>query len=141
MLTEQIRQLALNIPAELVCLNGLYERNFVVAERKAFLTRQKLEYRAKFRIDDGNRLIKFNEQLKESASGLSAGDPTPGFGFKTESYRIQGKERLGSIEEQSSLFGKKYNYNFDFKNIRTRIEQMALAAGYDFKYQITPVGL
>ena len=141
MLTEQIRQLALNIPAEFVCRDGLCELSFVVAERKAFLTRQKLEYRAKFRIDDASRRIKFTEQLKESASGVSTGDSTPGFGFKTETYRIQGKERLGSVDEQSNLFGKKYNYNFDFKNIRPRIEQMAVAAGYDFNYQITPAGL
>lgn len=141
MLTEQFREFARSIPAELICRDGLCEMRLVVAERKAFLTHRKLEYRAKMRIDDVGRQVKFTEQLRESASGFSAGGSTPGFGFKTESYRIPGKQRLGSIEEQSSLFGKKYCYRFDFGTIRPGFEQLASQAGYVFKYQLTPAGL
>ena len=141
MLTEQFREFARSIPAEFVCRDGLCELVFTVAERKAFLTRRKLEYRAKFRVDNASRLVKFTEQLKETSSGLSSGDSTPGLGFKAETYRTQGKERLGSIEEQSSLFGKKYSYNFNFGTIRPRFEQLSLQAGYVFKYQKTSVGL
>jgi hypothetical protein len=141
MLTEQFQEFARSIPAEFICRDGLCELRLVVAERKAFLTRRKLEYRAKMRIDAAARLVKFTEQLIESSSGLSSGDSASGFGFKAEIYSIRGKERLGSIEEQSSLFGKKYSYSFDFGQIRPRFEQLSSQAGYVFKYQITPAGL
>ena len=41
-----------------------------------------------------------------------------GFGFKKETYNTFGKERTGSIEEQSKLFGKDYSYKFDFGTFR-----------------------
>ena len=82
--------------------------------------------------------------LIEAGSGLSSGGGfdggmSPGFGFKTESYNTMSGAREGNIEEQSNLFGKKFEYNFDYKDIRSKIEQVAKEAGYDFKYQILPV--
>ncbi|MCJ7605091.1 MAG: hypothetical protein MUO19_03545 [Dehalococcoidales bacterium] len=138
---QELKAFTQTIPAELKEKIGVYELSFVVAERKAFLSKQKLEYKAKFRIDDGKRLVKFTELLKESGSGLSSGDSSPGFGFKKETYRTKGKEREGSIEEQSNLFGKKYEYRFDFKTVRKTIEELAQNAGYEFAYQVTPFGL
>jgi hypothetical protein len=140
-LAEEIKQFVTNIPADINENRGIYEIAFTVAERKSFLTRQKLEYRAKFRIDDANRVLKFIEMLKESGAGLSSGETTPGFGFKTETYNTFNKAREGTIEEQSNLFGKKYEYKFDFKTIRPRIEETAAKADYQFKYQITSIGL
>jgi len=49
--------------------------------------------------------------------------------------------REGSIEEQSTLFGKQYTYAFDYKKVRASAEDAAVKAGYAFKYQITPIGL
>jgi hypothetical protein len=140
-LINEINIFADSIHANLRVKRGVYEITLVVAERKAFLTKKKLEYTAKFRIDDDNKLLKFTEMLKESGSGLSAGDSSAGFGFKTETYNTRGKQREGTIEEQSNLFGKRYEYHFDFKNIRLQIERLANAAGYQFQYQITSIGL
>ncbi len=140
-LAAEVKTFAASIPAELKERSGTGEITFVVAERKAFLTKQKLEYRAKYRIDDVNKVVKFTEMLKETKSGLSAGDTTTGFGFKAETYNTRGKQREGTIQEQSDLFGKKYEYKFDFKSIRPKIEAMAQAAGYRFAYQITGAGL
>lgn len=140
-LVEDIRQFIGSIPAELKENRGLFEFSFVIAERKAFLSRQKLEYQAKFRIDEINKVIKFTELLKESGSGLSSTAISPGFGFKKETYKLGAGGREGTIEEQSNLFGKKYEYRFDFKNIRSEIEKKCLLAGYKFTYQITPFGL
>jgi hypothetical protein len=140
-LAEEIKKFAVSIPAAIGENRGIYELSFIVAERKAFLTRQKLEYRAKFRIDDASRVLKFTEMLKESGAGLSSGETTPGFGFKAETYNTSSKAREGTIEEQSNLLGKKYEYKFDFKTIRPKIEEMAAKAGYQFKYQVTSIGL
>jgi hypothetical protein len=140
-LYDEISAFAGTIPAELKEKKGVCELSFVVAERKAFLSRQKLEFQAKFRIDDENKLVKYTEMLKESGSGMSSGDTSPGFGFKKETYNTTKKGREGSIEEQSSLFGKKYDYRYDFKTIREKIKELAQNAGYKFEYRITSMGL
>jgi hypothetical protein len=138
-LSENIQQYILTIPAEIKENRGLFDFSFVVAERKSFLSRQKLEYKAKFRIDEVNKIVHFSEMLRESGAGLSSGEVSPGFGFKAESYKLNGKGREGTIEEQSNLFGKKYEYKFDFKTIHSRIEDKALNSGYKFAYQILPL--
>lgn len=144
---DEIKAVVSAIPAELVEKKGIYEFEVLVAERKAFLSKKKLTYSAKFRVDDENKMVKFTEMLMESGSGLSFGgggfddDMSPGFGFKTTSYNTMSGAREGTIEEQSNLFGKKYEYKFDFGAIRKSIEEKAKEAGYEFKYQITSIGL
>jgi hypothetical protein len=117
---------------------------YVIAERTSFLSKKKLVYVAKYRIDGNNREVRFTEMLRESGSGLSgSGDfnSSPGFGFRKETYKTGGGPREGTIEEQSSLFGAKYNYTFNFKAIRVAVEKKARQAGFAFRYQITSLGL
>lgn len=142
-LRDELAACAKGIPAELKEKKGVYTLEFTVAERKAFLSKKKLTYSAKFRVDDDKKELRFTEMLKEASSGMSSGDSdmSPGFGFKKESYKTGAGPREGSIEEQSTLFGKEYTYTFDFKTVRTCIEQAAVKAGYAFKYQLTPIGL
>jgi hypothetical protein len=144
---EKIKELLASYNGEWKEKKGINEFKAVIAERKAFLSKQKLTYSAKMRIDDGAKLITFTEMLMEAGSGLSSGGGfdggmSTGFGFKTESYNtMSGKGREGNIEEQSNLFGKKFEYTFDFKEIRSKIEALAKENGYAFKYQITSIGL
>jgi hypothetical protein len=142
-LVDEIRSVAKGILAELKEKKGVYTLEFTVAERKVFLSKKKLTYSAKFRIDDVNKELRFTEMLKEASSGMSSGDGEsgPGFGFKKETFKTGSGSREGVIEQQSELFGKQYTYTFDFKTVRSSIAAAATAAGYAFKYQITPVGL
>jgi len=143
-LQEEIKQVFTALRGEVSEKKGLFNVEYVIAERKTFLSKKNLVYIAKYRIDEGKREVRFTEMLKESGSGLSSGgdfDSSPGFGFKTESYKTWGGAREGAIEEQSNLFGKKYNYTFDFKAIRGAIEKKVQEAGFVFKYQITSIGL
>ena len=106
-----------------------------VAERKAFLSRKTLTYRVRLRVDEDRRELRFFEILKESGAGLSsaAGDGFgPGFGVKTETYRVKGKERTGTVAEQSVLFGKEYSYSFDFGAVRHTVQSLVEKAGYRF---------
>ena len=124
--------------------NGVYEFKSVIAERKAFLSNQKLTYSCTMRIDDDKKVVNFSEMLKEEGMGLSSGGGfddgmSPGFGFKTESYNTTKGPREGSIKEQSDLFGKKYKYDFNYSEIRSKIETVTKKTGYEFKYQILPV--
>jgi len=144
MLVEGIREIARTMPAELKEREGLFVLEFIVAERRVFLSRRKLIYRAKFRIDDNKKEVRFTEMLKEVGSGLSTGgdiEASPGFGFKIETYKTKFGARQGTIQEQSNLFGKHYKYKFDFSNIRTKIEAETTKAGYTFRYQLTSFGL
>jgi hypothetical protein len=137
-LVDQIRDYASTIPAEFKEKKGSGEINFVVAERKAFLSKEKLSYQAKFRVDDDAKIVKFTEMLKESSSGME----NAGMSFKTESFKTgKGGQLESVIEQQADQFGKKYQYQFDFKAVRGKVEALAKAAGYDFQYQITAKGL
>lgn len=140
-LIEDIRGMASSIGAELKEKKGAYTLTLVVAERKAFLSRKKLEYIAKFRVDDASRELRFTEMLKETGSGISSGseDISPGFGFKAETYKTGAGPREGGITEQSDYFGQQYSYSYDWSAIRNWMEQAAQAAGYSFSYSITGV--
>jgi hypothetical protein len=138
-LIDDIRGMAGSIGAELKEKKGAYTLTLVVAERKAFLSKKKLEYIARFRVDDAAKELRFTEMLKETGSGVSGGgeDISPGFGFKAETYKTGVGPREGSIVEQSNYFGKQYSYSYDWSAIRTWMEQAAQAAGYGFIYSIT----
>lgn len=145
---DQIKTYVNEFGADLSKKKSVWELSKLIAERKAFLSKKKLTYTAKFCIDDAAKIIKFTEMLAEKGSGLSTGGDfdgdmsmSPGFGFKKEVYKTGAEGREGSIEEQSNLFGKDYSYNFDYKEVRSKFEELAKANGYQFKYQITPIGL
>jgi hypothetical protein len=144
-IADEISQYAAGAGAEVKGKKGSYTLKRLVAERKAFLSRKKLEYIAYIKINEEQKEVKFAEMLKESGSGLSSGgdpdDMSSGFGFKTQTYKSGMSGREGSIEEQSNLFGKTFQYTFDFKAVRVKMEEMARAAGYQFTYQVTPAGL
>ena len=107
-----------------------------IAERKVFLSKKTLTYRARLRVDDEQKQVRFFEMLKETGIGVSSGgdvgDTSPGFGFKKETYKTTGKAREGSIEELSKLFGKDYKYSWDYSAIRKRVELETQGAAYSF---------
>jgi hypothetical protein len=143
MRVDKIKEFLERIPATLKEKRGVYSVEFTVAERGTFLSKKKLTYSARFRIDEDKKELRFTEMLKESSSGVSSGDNGfgPGFGFKKETYKTGTGPREGSIEEQSKLFGAQYSYTFDFSRIRAFLESETVKAGYAFTYQITSLGL
>ncbi len=119
---------------EVASRGDVLEFTKTVAERKAFLTRKRLVYRASIRVDEAKREIHLAESLMETGVGLAADS---GVGFKTESYRTGRGPRDGGIAEQSKLFGKVYTYTFDHGAIRAVIETLARSHGYTVQYHIT----
>lgn len=112
------------------------QAEFIIAKRKAFLSTQTLSYKCALRIDEEKKEVLFFEVLFEKSSGLSGGaglDTGPGMGFQRETYRIGGAKRDATIEEQSNLFGKKYDYEFEYGKIRKDIEKAASVRGYAFR--------
>ena len=111
----------------------------IIAERKVFFSTKKLEYSGKIKIDDEKKEVVFSDLLKESGSGLSMGsdsDMSSGFGFSATTYSSGMGGRSGTIEEQSTLFGKKYSYKFNYAEVRTMVEEICKKEGYLFKYSI-----
>ena len=144
-INDELKNIVSGIPAKISEKKGIYEFEVTIAERKAFLSKQKLVYSAKYRVDEQNKEVRFTETLKESGAGMSSGSidsgMSPGFGFKKESYNTMSGAREGNIEEMSKLFGKKYEYKFDFGAVRKKFESKAKENGYRFTYKITSSGL
>lgn len=141
---EEIKKALKQYDGEWKEKKGVWDFSLLLAERKAFLSKKKLTYSAKMRIDGDTKLVKFSEMFIEVGSGLSSGGGfdggmSTGFGFKTESYNTLSGARQGTIEEQSNLFGKKFDYKFDYKEIRSKVEKTAKSSGYRFEYHILPV--
>jgi len=133
-LKEKLIEISKRFPAELKeQRDGSLAMKFVIAERKAFLSKKKLTYKCKARVNDEKKEVTFFEMLSESSSGLSAGS---GFEFKKETFGTKGKEREGGIEEMSNLFGKKFTYSFDYKKIREAIKEEAQKTGYSFSVKL-----
>ncbi len=120
--------------------DGSLKGEAVLAERKAFLSKKKLTYKCKARVDDATRTVRFWEMLLEKGSGISSGgdDFGPGGGFSAGTYKTGGKELSGSIETASSLFGKDYSYQWDYAAVRTALQQVAAAAGYGWETVLNP---
>ena len=123
---------------------GVWDYSAIIAERKTFLSKRKLTYSAKVKIDESAKVVNFSEMLVEAGSGFSSGGDldngmTTGFGIKTESYNTFGSARKGTIAEQSTLFGKDYSYQFDYKEAGLKVKDIVEKAGYKFEYQILPV--
>ena len=135
---EEIQKLAESVSADLKEKKGVFTLTKTVAERRSFLSKKKLVYAAKISIDENKKEIAFSEFLKESGIGISAGgdDLSPGFGFKKETYSTDTHKRSGTIEEQSNLFGKKYDYRFDFSQIRNTVQELASRSGYTVNYKL-----
>ena len=132
-LKAHIIEASKGLPAVFVEQNdGTLKLELKVAERKVFLSKKTLTYRAKLRVDDVYRVVKLFETLKETGLGVSSGDSemSPGIGFKVETYKTTGKQRQGTIEELSKLFGKDYKYSFDYSTVRKMVEQEANKMGY-----------
>lgn len=141
MIIEKIAEVVNSHGGDFEQKKDTYKGEILIAERKSFLSRKKLIYIIKFKIDDINGKFIFSEMLKETGFGLSssAGDDEMSSGFTFKKYKTKqgfGTPTEGTIEEQSNLFGKKYTYKFDFKTIREKIKQITQQYGYEFEYKI-----
>jgi len=133
-LKENLIEASKSFPQELKeQRDGSLVMKFVIAERKAFLSKKKLTYKCKARVNDEKKEVTFFEMLSEASSGLSAGS---GFEFKKETFGTKGKGREGGIEEMSNLFGKKYSYSFDYKKIRKAIQEEVEKIGYSLSVKL-----
>ena len=138
-LRQTITEMAKAVPVQFEPQkDGSSRMEAVIAERKAFLSKKKLTYICRFKVDEPAKEVRFFEMLKESGFGVSSGggQTSPGFGFKKETYNTFGKERSGTIEEQSTLFGKDYSYSFDFGAFRGAVRKAAESAGYRFEVKL-----
>jgi len=135
-LHEEIKAIFSPNPIEGREQKGVVTLECLLAERKSFLSRKRIVYILKYRIDETKREFRFTEMLKESGWGLSGG-----VGFRKTTYRTGGGPREETIEEQSNLFGQRYEYRVDFKAVRAALEEKVRAAGYAFTYKTTPFGL
>jgi hypothetical protein len=137
-LKQTITEIGNTIPGQFeVQKDGSSRMEAVIAGRKAFLSKKKLTYICRFKVDEPAKEVRFFEMLKESGFGVSSGgEVSTGFGIKKEIYNTFGKERTVSIEEQTKLFGKDYSIKFDFGAFRGAVRKAAEGAGYRFDVKL-----
>ena len=80
---------------------GIWDYSATIAERKTFLSKKKLTYAAKIKIDDGAKTVKFSEMLIEAGSGLPSGGSFDG----DCGSRNQGARWIGNVTAQNGLGG------------------------------------
>ncbi len=132
------------VGAKVTAKNQGGEASLVIAEQKSFLSKKRVDYSAKFKVDDTDRSVHFTETLKERGAGMSGGsnvDVGGGWSFSKETYKTGPNGREGSIEAQGSMLGKKYAFTFDYGKIRAAVQALAERNGYRFEYQVFPRGL
>jgi hypothetical protein len=114
----------------------IWELKALLAERKSFLSRKKLFFRATFQVDEAARSVRYSERLEESGSGFGAGDGLVGAGVRT--WRTSsGKEgRTGDIKETLRLFGETYSFTFRCESVREVVKRVAEEEGFAFDYRI-----
>jgi hypothetical protein len=140
-LQDDLIAASVSLPARLsLQKDGSLAGEAVLAERKAFLSKKRLTYKCKVRVDESARTVRFWEMLIEKSSGVSSGgdDFGPGGGFSAGTYKTGGKERSGSIETASSLFGKDYSYQWDYAAVRSGLQLVAAQAGYGWETVLNP---
>ncbi len=134
MLTQALHDLVRTVGGEISERGGEIELTKVLAERRVLLSRRRLVYRARLRVDEGKREVHLSESLTEVGSGLAADG---GAGFKVETYRTGRGPREGDLAERSRLFGKVYATTFDHGAVRSAIEGIARQHGYTVCYRVT----
>ena len=114
---------------------GRYTLKKILAERKVLLAKKRLVYTASFRLKERKKELIFSERLTETGGGLTG---MMGFSVEAESWNTLSGARKGSIEQQSTLFGKRYDYTFDYARIREQVQEICQRHGYGFQYRILP---
>src|SRR4030065_1194116 len=99
---EEIKEALKSYDGEWKEKKGVWSFSTTIAERKAFLSKKKLTYSLKVRVDDGAKVVKYPEMLIEDGSGLSTGGDfdsgmSTGFCFKAESDKTFGGARQGPV--------------------------------------------
>jgi len=143
---ESVKKIADGLGRKISGKGNVLSCEATITERKVFLSKKKLTYAFKVKVDDEAKTIRFTEMLKEAGSGFSTGgggldsEMSTGFGFKKETYNTMSGVREGTIEESSKLFGKTCEYKFDYSKARKQIEAIAEEAGYKFDYSVLSTG-
>ena len=107
---------------DLEIANVLGDANWTVGKKK-------IEYSARLLVDAAAKTVIFWEMIKEEGLGLGAL-----FSFKTETYRSDGKTRSGTVSETAyGLGGKVIDYNWDYAQVRSLVENAVRNRGWQFK--------
>ncbi len=117
---------------------GLWELTSVIAEKKGFFSTGKLTFSAKFRVNEADKEVIYNEALFEKIMGL---DAKFGRGFSRFGLRKlktgSGPGGLDSIfSDHSDLIGKQDGYTFRFRQIRNAVKKAVEEEGYTFRHHL-----
>ena len=99
---------------------GHYEVTSVIAKKESFFYAGKLNFSAKFRVNETDKEVIYNEALIERIMGLEAG-----FG--------RGFSRFGPGPQKTEPAKKREGYTFKLRQIREAVKKAAEEEGYTFR--------
>lgn len=102
---------------------GHYEVTSVIAKKESFFSAGKLNFSAKFRVNETDKEIIYNEALIERIMGLEAG-----FG--------RGFSRFGPDPQKTEPAKKREGYTFKLRQIREAVKKAAEEEGYTFRHHL-----
>ncbi len=106
----------------------------ILGERRLLFLRQRVVFKARFRVDEGKRELHVHEELWERGAGLS---PESGGGWQKEVYQT-GKKREGKISARFSLLSSRFRFDFDYTQFHRELENLAQEFGYTVRYEFVP---
>ncbi len=133
---DAVRREVPNLGETFVRKKDIWELKALLAERKAFLSRKKLFFRAAFQVDEATRSVRYSERLEESGSGFGAGDDIVGAGVRTWKISSGKEAQTGEMTEELRLFGEKYAFTFRCEAVREVVKRVAEEEGFAFHYRI-----
>ncbi len=99
-----------------------------LSDAKWALGKKKVEYSACLLAKEAERTVVYWEMIKETGFGI----PTFG-GFQVETYKTDWKTRSGTVREVGyGPKGKMIDYNWDYAETRSVVEDIAKANGWKF---------
>ncbi len=129
---EELRGIAAEFGLDSKEEKGVVALSRPAAEKKGFLSKRKVTYRALYKIDPEKKELHFTEFLVESGSGAG------GTGSESWSTGRDKEGPEGRVGKRMSALAKKYQIHFPAVEVGVRFRQAAEAGGYAFTYQKTP---
>ena len=106
----------------------------ILGERRLLFLRQRVVFKARFRLDEEKRELRVHEELWERGAGLAR---ETGAGSQKEVCEL-GKKREGQISARFSLLSSRFRFEFDHTQFHQELENLAQKFGYTVRYQVVP---
>jgi hypothetical protein len=138
---EAIRKVFHGRGATFTDRDGVLAVEVPIAERRSLLSRRRLTYSARFRVDEQRRVVRFTEMLKEAGWGLPGSGALggPGLGVEVRTWKSGRAPREERIDAQARDLAGRFELSFDLGANRAAVRKALGDVGYALEYHVLSV--